>query len=338
MARHPPLRISRGSRALSVDPPVAAAPMAGVVDPPFRGLIHGLGCPLSFTEMISARGVVERNPATHALIGSPTSEGACGIQLFGADPVLMERAAGIVTPMGFSMIDLNAGCPKRKVHTQGAGGALLRKPDLLVQLLRVIIGSTHLPVGVKLRSGWKEYDRRSFRSLIEGLTEAGVSYIAIHPRTVEQGFRGAADPDVIGHSRERTHLPILASGDVNAPQDAERYFEAGADAVMIGRGLMGDPEWFARFRAFEAGGPWTTYRDDVSQVTRHLDLASRHLDLQISHYGEEKGVRDFRPHLSWYLKGLRGRAILHDAVFSIADRSDVLRVLEQARVMWLVRP
>jgi tRNA-dihydrouridine synthase B len=202
-------------------------------------------------------------------------------------------------------------------------------------LVRIAVGSTDLPVGVKLRSGWKEYDRTGFGALLEGLTAEGISYITIHPRTVEQGFRGMADPEVIRHSRERTDLPIIASGDVMCPDDASLRFESGADGVMVGRTLMGDPQWFSRFMETVRGGPWITYREDMSQVPAHLDMAKRHLDLQIAYYGESKGVRDFRPHMSWYLKGLKGKALLHDRTFSISDRVGALSVLDEARTMWL---
>jgi tRNA-dihydrouridine synthase B len=309
--------------------------MAGVIDPPYRTLLHDLGCPLSFTEMISARGVVEDNPATFSIIGPAPDNGHCGIQLFGSDLDVLGRATEKVSSMGFSMVDINAGCPKRKVHTQGAGGALLKKPDLLIKLVRRAVGSTDLPVGVKLRSGWKAYDRTDFGALLEALTAEGISYITIHSRTVEQGFRGEADPEVIGHSRERTDLPLIASGDVFGPDDVSCRFESGADAVMVGRALMGDPEWFARFKEAALGGPWTTYRGDRTKVKAHLDMARRHLDLQIAYYGESKGVRDFRPHMSWYLKGLKDRALLHDRTFSISDRVGALSVLDEARTMWL---
>jgi tRNA-dihydrouridine synthase len=205
-------------------------------------------------------------------------------------------------------------------------------------LVRRVVSSTDLPVGIKIRSGWRTYDRASFGSLIESLAAAGLSYITIHPRTVTQGFRDKADPEVVRDARERTEVPLIASGDVSSPSDASYYFEAGADGVMIGRALMGDPEWFSRYAKVYDGSPWTTYKDDPSLSHRHLDLAARHLDLAIAYYGEAKGVRDFRPHMSWYLKGLKGRAILHDRMFSISTRADAISLLDDARSMWLEHP
>jgi len=325
-----PLQIARGDRSILLRVPVGAAPMAGVVDPPYRALLHRHGCPLSFTEMLSSKGLVEAMERTLELIGQVPTSGHCGIQLFGSEPEVMGEAAARVSDLGFHAIDINAGCPKRKVHSQGSGGALMRTPSKLLSLVSAVLDSTSLPVGAKLRSGWQSYDRNRFLELIGDLSGSGLSWICVHPRTVAQGFSGRADLDVVSDAGGRSSVPVIASGDVRAPCDLAPYFRAGASGVLVGRALMGDPGWFRRLDRSLFGG-----RSDEGDIVdggflERAELAREHLALSVGHHGEEKGCREFRTHLSWYLKGVPGRADLNREVFSVSNVQDVDRVLMKA--------
>ena len=329
MEAHPrPLIINRGANRLTVDPPYLSAPMAGVTDPPYRDLLNELGCGFSTTEMVSARGICEGNPTSTRLL-FPIPKGHTAVQLFGSDPDMMRNASGIVTGKGFSAIDINAGCPKRKVHSQGSGGALLKDHDRLLSIVEAVLEGTDLPVGVKLRSGWDDLDPASFSRLIRRLSDAGVSYISIHGRTVMQGFRGAASTSPVRIASSETDVPIIASGDITGPDGVNDYATAGASGFMLGRALMGDPTLFRRLGAsFNGEGFHDRYERTV--LTDNLKFSREHLFRVVAHYGEGRGVIEFRTHLAWYIKGIDNRAPLSMMITLMKSEIDALDIISMA--------
>lgn len=324
----PPLIMNRGAMRVTIDPPYLSAPMAGVTDPPYRDLLHELGCGFSTTEMVSARGIIENNPTSTRLL-FPILKEHTAVQLFGSDPGMMRNATRILTGKGFSAIDINAGCPKRKVHSQGSGGALLRDHDRLSSIVEAVLEGTDLPVGVKLRSGWDNFDPSSFARLIRRLSDAGVSYITVHGRTVMQGFRGVASSSPVKTASSETDVPVIASGDIQDPEGVREYRTAGAAGFMIGRALMGDPTLFKRLLDHHRGGVFLNRYERVV-MEDNLNMARDHLLRVVEHYGEQRGIIEFRTHLSWYVKGLKNRSVLNDLITRTVNSEDALRVISNA--------
>lgn len=326
----PSLTIRRGSYSIEITPPLIAAPMAGAIDHPYRTLLHNSGCQLSFTEMISSRGLHEDSARTVELIGSVQSTGFTGAQIFGSDPRYLESGSMKLQDLGFHMIDLNSGCPKRKVMSQGSGGALLKNVDNFIRCLSSIIDSVSVPVGIKIRSAYHHFDEPVFRKMIAGIEGAGASYLTIHPRTVVQGFSGRADRDVISTASELLSIPVIASGDIRGPGDIIDYLDRGASGVMIGRSLLGDPTWLRRnTEALESGSLNSTGPD----MAENIDLAREHLRLNLNHYGEKRGVVKFRTHLGWYLKGFSGRREFRDRIYTVNREEEVLDLLGEITLL-----
>jgi len=330
----PPLGISRNGKVIELDVPIMAAPMAGAIDPPYRSLLHRYGCVLSFTEMVNARGLCDGSARSLSYIESPPAVGYSGAQLFGSEGRYFSKAAAFLETRGFDIIDLNAGCPKRKVLSNGAGGALLKDPARLVALLSSILDHVKVPVGAKLRSGYDHFDGTGFKALLKDIEGAGASYVTIHPRTVSQGFRGTADREVIALASGTVDIPVIASGDVKGPVDVLDYLKRWASGVMVGRVLLGDPTWFVRCRAALENGPDIRFPSSPDDIISLMDIAREHMEISISFHGGEKGVRYLRPHLSWYLARFRGRSLFRDTLFSLSTREEVLTFLDEVQEAW----
>ncbi|MGA1794156.1 MAG: tRNA dihydrouridine synthase [Thermoplasmatota archaeon] len=330
-----PWSIKRGSITIKVDHPVIAAPMAGGLDPPYRMVLHELGCPLSFTEMISARAVYENAKRTKKLFSWIPDRGLSGAQIFGAVPEYLTFAASEMEREGYDLIDLNAGCPKRKVYRTGAGSAMLKDPANLVKCAGSILDAVKVPVGVKMRMGFHHLEEEILNTLVKDLESIGISYIAMHPRTMVQQYSGKADRELISGMSSWIDVPLIASGDVRSPSDVIDYLEKGATAVMVARGLLGDPTWLGRCNTALEGGPWQErYPASGEQVRDHLKLLREHLDNSVAWYGEERGIIEFRPHLGWYLKRFKGRREFRDRMYSILTKAETLELISEVERRW----
>ncbi|MFO8051921.1 MAG: tRNA-dihydrouridine synthase [Thermoplasmatota archaeon] len=331
-----PWRIKRGSSTLELTRPVVVAPMAGAYDPPYRMVLHQLGLELSFTEMISARAVHEGSNRTRSISDWVPEEGYSCAQIFGADPIYLSTAARRMERMGHSMIDLNAGCPKRKVTGTGAGSALLRAPSVFLRCICSILDSVKVPVGTKIRSGYSEYDDNLLRVLVKDLQGAGISYIAVHPRTGKQQYTGKVDRKLIGKVRSWVDIPILASGDVKGPEDVEQYLDLGASSVMFARGALGDPLWFGRtLTCLNGDKEWV--KDPAGGqdgLKEHLSLVRDHLENACEWYGEKRGCIEFRKHLVWYMKWFRKRGPFRERAYSINTKNDALSLICDLETEW----
>ncbi len=324
------LTICRGGERIPLEIPIFPAPMAGALEPPYRMLLHDLGVELSFTEMVSARGVFEESKRTLEIAGWVPENGYSGAQIFGNDEQYISRAAEEMVRLGHHMIDLNAGCPKKKVMSQGSGGALLKDPDRLITLLSSILDSVEVPVGVKLRSGYNGFDGPSFRKLILEMEGLGLSYISIHGRTVTQGFRGSADREIIRVAASMVDIPIIASGDVKGLSDVLDYFSRGASGVMIGRALMGDPFLIRRIVASEDD----SYPKGPSDIEGIFSMARKHLQYSLRFFGEKRGCVKFRTHLGWYVHSFPGRRPFMDRIHHISDVKDFIGLMEEIENEW----
>jgi len=324
--------IRRGSRSIKIGSRVIAAPMAGVLEPPYRMLLHELGLELSFTEMVSARGTFEASKRTMELAGWVPETGYSAAQIFGADPKYLSHAAMRMEELGHHIIDLNTGCPKRKVMAQGSGGAMLKDPENLLLCLSSILDSVKVPVGIKMRSGYHHFEKDLYGGLLKDIEGLGISYVAIHPRSVVQGFRGDADREVISFASSIVDVPIIASGDARTVSDIEDYLSRGASAVMIGRGMMGDPRLIERLND---GKDLDREKDPKGHIKDIFSLARKHLDLNIDYFGEKRGCIKFRPHLGWYVKGFRGISPMRDRIYHVENRDETLALMIDIETGWL---
>ncbi len=294
---------------------VLLAPMAGVTDLPFRTIVRGFGCGLAFTEMVSASGLLRGGKTCRYLDSSPLDR-PLGVQLFGADPAALAEAARIAAAGGADLIDINMGCPVKKVVKTGSGAALMRDPQRVTAVLRAVRGAIALPLTVKIRAGW---NRREANAVAVGriAEDCGVDAVTIHPRTVEQGFGGFADWELIASLKARLRIPVIGSGDIRSPGDAERMLrETGCDGIMVGRGVLGNPWIIGSILSHILGG-------SVSgpSLAEREEIINRHLALAVDYYGLTVGPRDFRKHLLWYTKGLQGGAQFRRMAAGITDQA-----------------
>lgn len=313
------------------------APMAGVSEQPFRVLAFELGAALCPTELISAQGLFRINARTlRYLRFDPAVEVPYSLQLFGGEPEVMAQAAVVAQRHGAQIIDVNMGCPVKKVTKSGAGSALLCDPPRAADIVRQIRRATGLPVTVKIRSGW-DANTKNALEMADALGNAGVAALACHPRTRAQGYSGRADWSVLAalHRHVAGAFPVIGNGDVRTVADATRMREeTGCDFVMIGRGALGNPWLFREL----AGGPPPTSEERCALVLRHLrahlvfSTEGRVTRDGLAHEparAELAGVRSFRNHLAWYAHGLHGAAQFRARINTLDTQAAVESAVEQ---------
>ena len=309
--------------SLTVQTGLALAPMAGITNYPFRILAKEQGCPLLYSEMISARGLLYSGTRNQNLLYFSDQERPIGFQLFGSDPLIMAAAAQKLEAHGADFIDLNLGCPTRKITGNGEGGALLREPELCSEIFKAVVRAVSCPVTVKLRKGWNEHSVNVLE--IAGRAEdAGIEAVTIHGRTVEQGFGGRADWDIIRQVSEKLNITVIGNGDVDSPQSAEKMLSyCGCDGVMIGRAARGNP-WI-----FKATLAWLQHRQlpEPPSVEKIIQMALKHFTLLIELKGETAAAREMRRHTSWYIRGLPGAASVRQQLIRISSYRETEMVL-----------
>jgi tRNA-dihydrouridine synthase B len=275
--------------------------MAGVTDLPFRILAREYGADLGVSEMVSAQALLYDNQRTFKMLTIDPRERPVAIQLFGHDPLVMAQAARIVWEhVGPEMIDLNFGCPTPKIVKNGDGSALLRNPKLLGDIAKATVEAVPIPVTAKIRIGW-DAENINCLEVARRLEENGVYWITVHGRTREQFYGGKADWEWIARIKEASRIPIVGNGDVFSQADAQGLIEqTKCDHIAIGRGAQGNPWIFSQIKAWLNEGiliPEPT-------VEERIELAIRHLHMKVEYSGEHTGIREMRPHLAWYLKGI----------------------------------
>lgn len=310
--------------------PVVMAPMAGVTDLPYRLLAKEQGAALTYSELISAKGLVYGNVRSLQMVDVHPDERPVGIQIFGGDPAVMAEAARIVAERGPDLIDINMGCPVPKVTRNDEGCALMKDPERAARVARAVVEAVDLPVTVKIRKGW-DADSVTAVEVAQALEEAGVAAIAVHGRTRSQMYSGRADWDIIAQVKDAVRIPVIGNGDVASPEDAARMLRhTGCDAVMIGRACLGNPWIFGRtVRYLREGvaGPEPT-------VAERVDMALRHLRMAVAYRGEKFAIPAMRKHLAWYLKGVPGanawKAHLH-RLSRLQEIEDCLLALKEGK-------
>lgn len=305
---------------------VVLAPMAGVTDKAFRKIAKEHGCGLLYTEMISAKALTYNNTRTKAILDLEGEEQPVNVQLFGSDPEIMAEGARIAVREGAVLIDVNMGCPVPKVVKNGEGSALLERPELAEKIVREIVKAVNVPVTVKIRTGWNRDNvvALQFAKRMEG---AGVSAVAVHGRTREQYYAGKADWEVIREVKEGLSIPVIGNGDIWKPEDVVKMLEqTGCDAVMLGRGVAGNPWLISNTLLYLEGK-----EPRVVDVREKISGAIKHLNLTLALKGEDVGIREMRKHLAWYLKGLSHTAPLKEAIFRSKTYEEVITLLGDYR-------
>lgn len=302
---------------------VFLAPMAGITDLPFRLQCKKQGCGLTYTEMVSAKGMHYKNENTEDLLLLSEEERPAAAQIFGSDPEIMAEAAIEVEKSGAAIIDINMGCPTPKIIKNGDGCALMQKPELAAEIVKRIVASVKVPVTVKFRKGWDDTTVNAV-DFSKRLEEVGAAAVTVHGRTREQFYSGRADWSIIAQVKKAVKIPVVGNGDIFTPQDAKRMLqETGCDAVMIGRGAQGNPWIFNRILAFLEKG---ILLPEPSAEER-IDAIMMQMQLLISQKGENIGIKEMRKQIAWYLKGLPNSAPIKSEVFLLTKANEVEALL-----------
>ncbi|MGE5389751.1 MAG: tRNA dihydrouridine synthase DusB [Deltaproteobacteria bacterium] len=304
---------------------IISAPMAGVTDRAFRDLAREFGCGLTFSEMISDMGLCYKQQRTLRLADVTEEEGPVAVQIFGSDPEAMGRGAAIIAGLGAAIIDINMGCPTPKIVKNREGAALMTDLGLARSIIHEVIAAVKLPVTVKMRKGWQD-DEETYIELGGIAEQEGAAAVTLHPRSRSQFFSGHSDWLAIKNLKDRLAVPVIGNGDINNAADARRMLdETGCDAVMIGRGAMGNPFLFREAAAL-------VEEDTVigpAGIEERIAVAVRHLDLVCHYKGETVGVREMRKHFSWYTRGMRGAARIRGDINRADSRDQLVAAIMQ---------
>lgn len=310
---------------LSVFPPVFVAPMAGYTDVVFREILREHGAPFCYTEMVSAKGLIYAQQETEVLLHHPPSDSPLALQLFGEEPGDLARACEIVRVSGyiFDAIDINMGCPARKITSQGAGGALLRDPERAFDIVRAVRETSSLPVTVKTRLGWDNVLRAV--EFCEGLQDAGANMIALHGRTVEQGYNGVADWDTIEEVAKTLTIPVVGNGDIHSVDRArDLLLTSNCAGIMVGRALLGNPFFFDQLYDVLQG-----LEPRKISASERVEAAIAHLYRSKMIYGERRTVLEMRKHLVFYVRGLRNASKIRAKLMTQDSIEGVIQVLKE---------
>ncbi len=301
------------------------APMAGYTNLPFRSLVKAHGAGMVATEMVSSQALVRRHGKTCDLMRNEAGEKPVSIQLFGSDPSQMGEAAAIVEEAGADVVDLNCGCPVKKITRNRAGSSLLRYPDQAHRIVSAMVRAVRIPVTVKMRTGWDTIQKDQAEVFAKTVEEAGAQAITVHGRTRQAMFSGAVDLEAIARVKRAVRIPVVGNGSILGPWDAISMIRhTGVDALMIGRGAIGNPWIFSRLLGWIKTGELPA----PPGLAEKKMMALRHFQCLRSVLGERLAVLHCRKHLPAYTKGLRGGALMREKVNRMDSMDAVLERVE----------
>lgn len=305
---------------------VVLAPMAGICNSAYRQICKDMGCGLIYAEMVSDKAITYSNQKTIDMLYMTEKERPISQQIFGSDKEsFVEAAKFIEKEMKPDIIDINMGCPVPKVAVRAqAGSALLKDLDKIFDIVSSVVSAVNVPVTVKIRSGW-DSNHINAVEVAKVIEKAGASAICVHPRTRSQGYSGKADWNIIKEVKENVSIPVIGNGDIKSPEDAKRMLEeTKCDAVMIGRGVLGNP-WLIKNIVNYLDGKEVI---DVSIVDR-IDMCLKHLKLLDSLKNEKLACLEIRNHISWYFKGIKGANELKNKVYQTTNIHDIILLLNE---------
>ena len=305
--------------------PVLLAPMSGVTDMPFRRLVKRFGAGLVVSEMIASREMLLDSRRTRELLQRSDDEKPIAVQLAGCEVEIMAEAAKIIEQEGGALIDINMGCPAKKVVNGQAGSALMRDETLAGRILQAVVDAVSVPVTLKMRTGWDDNNRNAPR--LAKIAEAcGIRMVSVHGRTRCQLYRGQADWEFIAEVKAAVRIPVVGNGDVVSEEDAEVLLErSGADGVMIGRGVYGRPWFLSQVAHYLRHGR----KIPAPSLEMQCAVLLRHYEALLSHYGRTVGVRVARKHIAWYCRDLPGESEFRARINRMDDAPGVVREIER---------
>jgi tRNA-dihydrouridine synthase B len=304
---------------------IMVAPMAGITDSAFRTICSEMGAGLLFTEMISAKGLYYNDRKTNELMKIQDKNRPIGIQLFGSDPDIFEIVVKkyINKNDKIDLIDLNVGCPAPKIVKNGDGSALMKKPDLVGDIIYKIKKSTHKPVTAKIRSGWDK-DSINAVEVAKIIEEAGADAVTVHGRHRNQFYSGKADRDIVKEVKENLNIPVVANGDVFNKEDAESILtETKSDGVMLARGVLGNP-WLIR-------DILAIYNNEEKEISAEekLNMILYHYNLIEKFKGKRRAILEMRKHTGWYIKGMENAAKIRDRINKVKEKKEFEKTLRE---------
>jgi tRNA-dihydrouridine synthase B len=297
---------------ITLSSPLILAPIAGYTDRAFRKICIKHGCSLTVTELISSEGIVRDDRKTMDLLSFFDDERPLAIQIFGNKPDIMGDAAAKAAMLQPDIIDINMGCPARKVCGSGSGSALLKDPDLIFRITEKVVKSVSLPVTAKIRIGW-DHDSLNYLEVIKALEAGGVTFITVHGRTRSQQYSGYANWDIIREICSKSNIPIVGNGDIDSCEKAYEMMEySGCKAVMIGRAALGNPWIFS--------GRLPSVNEIIVQIKEHLDM-------MIDDCGE-RAILMMRKHIVKYIHGIKNAARVRREIVTVSNRDELFKILD----------
>ena len=312
--------------SLSVTPPVALAPLAGITDLPFRQLVSSFGAGWVVSEMVASQEMVQAKPGVRERAELGYDQANTSVQIAGREAKWMAEAARMIEANGAALIDINMGCPAKKVTNGYSGSALLRTPDHALSLIEAVVEAVRIPVTLKTRLGW-DHDCLNAATVAKRAEDAGIKLVTIHGRTRCQFYKGSADWAAINEVKEAVSIPVIANGDiVDAATARKALHQSSADGVMIGRGAQGKPWIIAQIAAELYGADAPV----VPEGTDYIDMVSTHFEAMLSFYGAGLGGRVARKHLGWYMDDAKTPSTLRKLVLTNTNPDQVLGMLPDA--------
>lgn len=303
----------------------ALAPMAGVADKAFRIMAKQFGASYVVSEMVSAKAVCYRDKKTEKLLAITDAERPIAIQLFGEDEEYLAKAAYIVLKYKPDIIDINMGCPAKKIISNNSGAALMKRPDIIAKIVKAVVKAVDVPVTVKIRSGW---DKNTINAVeVAKIIEAnGASAVTVHGRTKEQMYLFNSSLDVIKRVKEAVKIPVIGNGDVvDLPSAINMYRQTNCDLVMIGRGALGNPWVFKEISAYYKNGEVV----EKPSINQRVLVMLNHVKFMVKYSGEQVAIKEARKHIAWYLKGFKNAAIIRNKISTINTMEDLYAILNE---------